>query len=118
MFDLEVLRNPWYIAASCAFAAGNAPEAVPLIFNHVYADLENAQAEFKVSPEQAHQEKLLLARKMRDCIFKSGVVGGYSKVSVGRQFRASLIIVRQAINALVYLSDVTPDELRDTEPLR
>ena len=75
-----VLKNPWFIVASCAFSTANRPETVPVIFKYVLSDLEKAQADFKVSKEQAHQEKLLLARKMRDCLFKSGMVAGYSKV--------------------------------------
>lgn len=75
-----MFKNPWYIVASCAFSTANRPETIPLIFKHVFAELEKAQADFKVSQEQAYQEKLALARKMRDCLFKSGMVAGYSKV--------------------------------------
>ncbi|TFY77403.1 hypothetical protein EWM64_g6606 [Hericium alpestre] len=98
-----VLKNPWYIVASVAFATGNRPDAVPRIFKYVLTDLEKAQTQFKVPAEQAHAEKLLLARKMRESLFKSGMVAGYSKV---------------AINGLVSLHEATPEELRDTKPLR
>lgn len=81
-FSFEVFKNPWYIVAACSFSTANRPETIPLIFKHVFSELEKAQADFGVSKEQAHNEKLLLARKMRDCLFKSGMVAGYSKVKM------------------------------------
>ena len=75
-----VIQNPWYLVTLVAFAAGNRPDAVPLLFNHVLRELERAQHEFEVPEFDAHGERLLLARKFRDAIFKSGMTGGYSKV--------------------------------------
>jgi len=98
----DVIQNPWYIVTLVAFTAGNRPEAVPPLFNFVLRELERAQHEFEVPEVMAHGEKLLLARKFRDAIFKSGMTGGYSK----------------AINALVSLLEVTPEELRDKERQR
>jgi hypothetical protein len=43
-------------------------------------ELEHAQNQFKVPTLEANREKLLLARRFRDAIFKGGIVGGYSKV--------------------------------------
>ena len=79
-----VLRNPWYIISAVAFGASNRPEAVPVIFQHVLKDLKEAQAEQQKSAEAAHQEQLLLARRMREAILKSGLLGGYSRVNSGR----------------------------------
>ncbi|KAA1477126.1 hypothetical protein DENSPDRAFT_844304 [Dentipellis sp. KUC8613] len=98
----DVFKNPWYIVASVAFATGNRPDAVPRIFKYVLADLEQAQDKFQVTGEQAHAERLLLARKFRESLFKAGMVAGYSK----------------AINGLVSLHEATPEELRDTKTLR
>ena len=80
MTFIPVFRNPWYIVATVAFSTGNRPDAVLLIFKHVLSELEEAHNQFKVSGEKALEERLLLARKFRDCLFKSGMVAGYSKV--------------------------------------
>jgi len=87
-------NNPWYIVAAVAYSASNAPEAVSSVFLHVLKDLEARNLQ--------HDEKLLLARKMRDALFKSGLTSGYAK----------------AINSLVALHEVTPEDLRDKKPLR
>ncbi|KAH9977327.1 hypothetical protein BGW80DRAFT_1166578 [Lactifluus volemus] len=97
-----VIQNPWYIVTVVSYMAGNMPEAVPILFNYVLRELEHAHQEFEVPQHEAHGERLLLARKFRDAIFKGGMTGGYSK----------------AINALVSLLEVTPEELRDTERQR
>jgi hypothetical protein len=60
--------------------AGNMPEAVPILFKYVLRELEHAHQEFEVPQHEAHGERLLLARKFRDAIFKGGMTGGYSKV--------------------------------------
>lgn len=75
-----VIQNPWYIVALVSFTFGNIPEAVPLLFKYVLRELEHAQNQFQVPALEAEREKLLLARKFRDAIFKGGMVGGYSKV--------------------------------------
>ncbi|KAI0059138.1 hypothetical protein BV25DRAFT_1871742 [Artomyces pyxidatus] len=98
----DVLKNPWYLVATVAYSTGNRPEAVPLVFNHVLAELKVAQDQFKVPSGEAQNERLLLARRFRDALFKSGMVAGYSK----------------AINGLVSLLEATPEELRDTKTLR
>jgi len=84
--------NPWYIVAAVGFAASNRPEAVPLVFQYAMKDLE----------EGSKDDKLLLVRRFRDALFKSGLSCGYPK----------------AINGLKSLYDVTPEDLKDTKPLR
>ncbi|EIN03557.1 hypothetical protein PUNSTDRAFT_93915 [Punctularia strigosozonata HHB-11173 SS5] len=85
-----VVDSPWYVAAAVAYSAANRPEAVPRVFEYVLAKVDEPA------------ERLRLARKLRDALFKSGIIGGYPK----------------AINGMVALSEATPDELRDKEPLR
>jgi hypothetical protein len=63
-----VVDNPWYISAAVAYSAANHPEAVPKVFEYVLEKID--------SPA----ERLKLARKMRDALFKSGIVTGYPKV--------------------------------------
>ncbi len=75
-----VVQNPWYIVIIVALTAGNRPEAIPLVFKYVLGDLERAQNEFKVPKDEAQGEKLRLARRFRDAIFKCGILAGYSKV--------------------------------------
>ncbi|KIJ37405.1 hypothetical protein M422DRAFT_178037 [Sphaerobolus stellatus SS14] len=82
--------NPWSFVAATAFSASNFPEAVPLVFQYALKELD------------IHSERLLLARKFRDALFKSGILSGYPK----------------AINALVRLNGIMPDDLKDTTPLR
>ncbi|TRM58205.1 AhpD-like protein [Schizophyllum amplum] len=80
----------WALVAACAFSAANAPEAVPRVF------------EYAIEGEASHEERLRFARKMRDALFKSGMLSGYPK----------------AINGLVKLHESTPEDLRDKAPLR
>ncbi|TDL20136.1 hypothetical protein BD410DRAFT_791217 [Rickenella mellea] len=84
--------NPWYIVAAVAFSASNRPQAVPIVFQHVLEEYNNS----------THLERISVARKVRDALFKTGLVCGYSR----------------AINALLELHKVTPDDLKDTEPQR
>ncbi|KAK1217121.1 hypothetical protein PQX77_020238 [Marasmius sp. AFHP31] len=85
-----VWKNPWYIIATVAFNASNEPEAIPLVFQHALKSASN------------HDERLLLARKMRDAIYKGAVNSGFAK----------------GINSLVALDKVMPDELKDKEMIR
>ncbi|KAH8100192.1 hypothetical protein BXZ70DRAFT_938449 [Cristinia sonorae] len=93
------LHSRWYLLAAVAFSAGNIPEVVPIIFEFVLKELE---AQKSRSKDDTHAVRLLLARRMRDCIFRAGMLNGYART----------------INSLVALSEVTPDDLRDTETLR
>ncbi|KAF8497205.1 hypothetical protein F5888DRAFT_1701211 [Russula emetica] len=98
----DVIQNPWYLVTLASFAAANRPEAVPLLFKYVLGGLEQAQNRFNIPVPEANHEKYLLAHRFRDAIFKGGIIGGYSR----------------AINALVSLLEVTPEELRDTNRQR
>jgi hypothetical protein len=60
--------SPWYVAAAVAYSAANRPEAVPRVFAHALAKVDEPA------------ERLRLARKVRDALFKSGLIGGYPKV--------------------------------------
>ena len=69
-----VLRNPWYLVAAVAFSASNRPECVPHVFEYVLKDL-------RADANSLQSDEKLLAQKMRDAIFKSGLISGYPKVS-------------------------------------
>ena|ERR1700691_6200621 len=70
----STLKNPWFLVAAVAFSASNLPEAVPLVFKHALNDLVS-------QPSAAGDEStLLLVRKLKDALFKSGVLCGYPKV--------------------------------------
>ncbi|ESK86763.1 carboxymuconolactone decarboxylase [Moniliophthora roreri MCA 2997] len=85
----KVWKNPWYILASVAFSAANEPEGVPIVFQYALQGVEG-------------KDRMTLARKTRDAIFKSGLTSGYSK----------------AINSLVALDAVMPEELKERQVLR
>ncbi|KAH6919099.1 AhpD-like protein [Coprinopsis sp. MPI-PUGE-AT-0042] len=89
----SVLDRPWYILAAVAFSASNVPEAIPRIFHHVLEQLPK---------ESPLEERRLLARKVREALFKSGLISGYPK----------------AINSLRALHESMPEELKETEVLR
>jgi alkylhydroperoxidase/carboxymuconolactone decarboxylase family protein YurZ len=91
----KYVDSDWFLAASVAFSSSNCPEAVPRVLRHALADLD------KLS-DTSHEDRKLLVRKMKDGILKSGLLSGYPK----------------AINALASLYEATPEELRDSEPLR
>ncbi|KAI3607731.1 carboxymuconolactone decarboxylase [Moniliophthora roreri] len=84
----KVWKNPWYILASVAFSAANEPEGVPIVFQYALQGVEG-------------KDRMTLARKTRDAIFKSGLTSGYSK----------------AINSLVALDAVMPEELKERQVL-
>jgi hypothetical protein len=60
--------NTWAFVAAVAFSASNLPEAVPLVLQHA------------TSSNTEHEDSLLLVRKMKDALFKSGMLSGYPKV--------------------------------------
>lgn len=62
-------HNPWCIVSAVAFSASNEPQAVPELFKYVLAEVG-----------EEHEQRLLLARKFRDALFKAGLTSGYSKV--------------------------------------
>uniref|UniRef100_A0A0W0GDL3 Uncharacterized protein n=1 Tax=Moniliophthora roreri TaxID=221103 RepID=A0A0W0GDL3_MONRR len=55
----KLWKNPWYILASVAFSAANEPEGVPIVFQYALQGVEG-------------KDRITLARKTRDAIFKSG----------------------------------------------
>ncbi|KAG2144300.1 AhpD-like protein [Suillus clintonianus] len=91
----KYIDGGWYLAAAVAFSSSNCPEAVPRVLRYALDDLDKL-------PDTSDEDRRLLVRKMREGIFKSGLLSGYPKV----------------IHALISLYEATPEELRDTEPLR
>ena len=81
--DSKSHPNPWYIVAAVGFTAGNLPEAVPIVFQYALDDLRSHRA--LGQPENRVQavvdeEELLLVRRIKDAIFKSGITCGYPRV--------------------------------------
>ncbi|KAG2359207.1 AhpD-like protein [Suillus spraguei] len=91
----KYVDGDWFLAASIAFCSSNCPGGIPSILRYALDDLDKL-------PDTSDEDRRLLVRKIRDGIFKSGLISGYLKV----------------YNALVLLYEATPEELRDTEPLR
>ncbi|KAL5490695.1 hypothetical protein ACEPAI_5529 [Sanghuangporus weigelae] len=91
--DLEI-DNPWYIITAVAFSASNRPDAIPKVFEFVISELETLRA--------TKDDKLRLVVRMREALFKAGLISGYSR----------------AISSLVALYEATPEELRDTKLVR
>ncbi|KAJ3500009.1 hypothetical protein NLJ89_g9983 [Agrocybe chaxingu] len=95
-------RNPWYIAAAVAFSASNRPEGVPRVFEHALAGLRSANTNAVLSQSGREEEERLLAQNMREAVFQSALICGYPR----------------AINGLMALHEVTPEELREKKLLR
>ena len=70
------LRNPWFFVTAVAFSASNLPEAVPLVYQHAFKSMSSLD-----SPVSDDATTLLLVRKVKDALFKSGLLSGYPKVS-------------------------------------
>lgn len=66
------LKSPWYAVAAITFSASNCPEGVPLVLEYVLKDLDAIAA--------SHEDRLAAARKIRDAVFKSGMICGFPKV--------------------------------------
>ena len=66
------VKSPWYAVAAITFSASNCPEAVPLVLEYVLKDLDAIAA--------SHEDRLAAARKIRDAVFKSGMICGFPKV--------------------------------------
>ncbi|EMD34372.1 hypothetical protein CERSUDRAFT_55073 [Gelatoporia subvermispora B] len=96
-----VLSNPWYLVAAVAFSASNVPEAIPIVWEYAVQNLADVQ-EKGLSQEQAQQERLTLARRLREALLQSGLLSGMPRV----------------INSLLALNAVMPDELREKQVLR
>ncbi|PPQ76316.1 hypothetical protein CVT24_009141, partial [Panaeolus cyanescens] len=97
-----VLNNPWYIVAAVAYSASNRPEAVPMVWEHALKDVRSAPVQVDAEAGNSKDEELLLARRIREALFKSGLTCGYAKV----------------INALRALHAVMPEELQEKAILR
>lgn len=86
---IPVLQNPWYIVAAVAFSASNRPECVPQVFTHALADLRLAHGAAGApsrrdgqAAEGAAAAETVLAQRLRDALFKSGLISGYPKVCI------------------------------------
>ncbi|EJD06267.1 uncharacterized protein FOMMEDRAFT_119842 [Fomitiporia mediterranea MF3/22] len=90
----EYVENPWYIVTAVAFSASNRPDAVALVFKFVMAGLSALSG--------SHDDKQLVVLRMREAIFKAGLISGYSR----------------AISALIALNEVTPEEFKYKKLLR
>ncbi|KAL5533513.1 hypothetical protein ACEPAF_5289 [Sanghuangporus sanghuang] len=90
----QVLENPWYIVAIVAYSASNGPDVVPHVLRFVLTKL--------IALSATGDDKRRAVVRMREALFKAGLISGYSR----------------AISALVALYKETPDELRDTRPVR
>jgi len=97
-----ILDNKWYLIAAVAFSAGNAPEEVPHVFKYALQGLSEAHTRLHTDPDQAHEDRLTLARRLRDTLFVAGVTSGYAR----------------CINSCMALHAIMPEELRDKEMLR
>jgi len=75
-----ILDNKWYLIAAVAFSAGNAPEEVPHVFKYALQGLSEAHTRLHTDPDQAHEDRLTLARRLRDTLFVAGVTSGYARL--------------------------------------
>ncbi|KAJ3556018.1 hypothetical protein NM688_g2256 [Phlebia brevispora] len=98
----EIVANPWYLVATVAYASCNSPEAASFIFLHVIEELEKAQKKAETDAETAHKQRLQVARRLRESLLKSCLLCGAPR----------------AINAMVALHEVMPEDLRDKEMIR
>ncbi|TFK34859.1 hypothetical protein BDQ12DRAFT_700218 [Crucibulum laeve] len=77
-----ILSSPWYIVAAAAFSASNKPSEVARVFRYALQEAEDGNAKLP--------DRQLLAQKMRESLFKSGLISGYPKwncatyISIGR----------------------------------
>ncbi|KAF8352226.1 hypothetical protein F5887DRAFT_1057848 [Amanita rubescens] len=67
IFPARASPNPWFLVAAVAFSASNRPEEVPRVLSYAVRDVE------------AEQDKLTLANKVREALFKAGLTSGYSR---------------------------------------
>ena len=107
----DYVNSAWYPVAAITFTASNCPAAVPRVLEYVLNDLDAISA--------PHNDRLTAARKIRDAVFKSGLICGFPKVSYPIYSPVpSSQVSTQVINALIPLLEATPPDLRDTETLR
>ncbi|KAI0355056.1 hypothetical protein OH77DRAFT_1437041 [Trametes cingulata] len=96
------LPNPWVLITAVTFSAANVPEAVPIVFKYALDELRAEQNAKGIAGEAAHEEQLVLARKMRESILQSGLLSGMPRT----------------INSFIALNEVMPENLRETKVLR
>ena len=68
-----IVRSPWYLVAAVAFGASNRPEEIPGVFRYVHDELEGVSA--------TTEQKFFVARRLREAIFKAGLLCGFSRVN-------------------------------------
>jgi len=78
------IPNPYALIAAVVFGSANLPELVPSVWVHA------------ASRVNSNDDKALLARRMRDALFKTGMLTGYSRT----------------INAMLALHAEMPEEFR------
>jgi len=71
---VNYVDGDWFLAAGIAFSSSNCPEGVPCVLRHALEDLDKL-------PGTSDEDRRLLVRKMRDGIFKSGMISGFPKVN-------------------------------------
>ncbi|KAG1841259.1 hypothetical protein F4604DRAFT_1830078 [Suillus subluteus] len=69
----KYVDGDWFLAAAVAFSSSNCPEAVPRVLRYTLDDLDKLSV-------TSYEDRKLLVRKMRDGIFKSGMLSGCPKV--------------------------------------
>ena len=71
----------WAVVAAVSFSSSNVPEAVPLVFEYALDDLLRCQTQAGTPQGAAHQEQLVLARKVREAVLQAGLLCGMPRVS-------------------------------------
>lgn len=82
IFPARASSNPWFLVAAVAFSASNRPEEVPRVLSYAVRDVE------------VEQDKLKLANKVREALFKAGLTSGYSRVCL----RRSMVTLSNALH--------------------
>ncbi|KAI8656733.1 hypothetical protein NCS56_01278100 [Fusarium sp. Ph1] len=88
-------QNTWYFIAATTLSALNRPDELPNVYKHaVEASPDIAEA------IPGRDEQLSISRRIREALLKASAVGGMPR----------------AINALLTLKTVTPEDLLDATP--
>ncbi len=94
-------NSPSYLSAVIAavsFSASNIPEAVPLVFKYALDDLVRSQTQAGTPQDAAHQEQLVLARKVREGVLRAAPLCGLPRVSAllhGSKYYVASFIMRR-----------------------
>ena len=70
----DYIQNPWYIVSAVAFSASNRPECIPGLFTLIMDELHALNA--------SQDEKLQVVIRLREALFKGGMISGYSRVNI------------------------------------